>query len=144
MAALLACVLVAVAGALTLAAAPATAYSDRSSGTPEQIAWVRRAAGNFLAAELARDGAGACAILNAPLRAPRRGVSCERRWDAKLAAMLHRSGERSQLARLRREAASARVVVRGGAATIDLPASLLGGPQANRFLWTENCWMLAG
>ncbi len=42
----------------------------------------------------------------------------------------------------RRAAASARVVVTGDVASIELPAPLLHGP--NHFLWTENCWMLEG
>jgi hypothetical protein len=144
MAAPIASVLVAVAGVLTLTASPAAAYSDRSVGTPKQVAWVRRAAGNFLAAELARNGAGACAVLDARLRTERGGVSCERRWDAKLGALLGHRGERSLLREERSRAASAQVLVHGAGATIDLPASLLGGRQANRFTWSENCWMLSG
>jgi hypothetical protein len=30
--------------------------------------------------------------------------------------------------------------VHGDLASIELPAPLMGGP--NRFVWTENCWML--
>jgi hypothetical protein len=36
--------------------------------------------------------------------------------------------------------ASAAVVVRGDVAWIELPTPLMSGQ--NRFLWTENCWML--
>ncbi len=42
----------------------------------------------------------------------------------------------------RRADGSARVVVHGNRATIELPAPLLDGKSA--FLWTENCWMLTG
>jgi hypothetical protein len=112
----------------------------RSVGTPEQVAWVRRAADNFLAAELAGNGAGACAILNAPLRASSRHQTCTQRWDAKLLAMLRKPGTRARLHDERRAVASARVVVHGDTATITLPRPLMNGP--NRFLWTENCWML--
>jgi hypothetical protein len=117
-------------------------YTERSSGTPEQIAWVRRAAGNFLSAELAGNGAGACAILNAPLRTSSHHRTCAQRWDARLAAMLRRSGTRAQLRHERDAVPTASVVVRGDTATITLPQPLLNG--RNRFLWTENCWMLAG
>jgi hypothetical protein len=34
------------------------------------------------------------------------------------------------------------VVVHGGVASIELPTPLMGG--ANRFVWSENCWMLDG
>src|ERR1700732_4686499 len=63
------------AGAL---AAPVStcAYSE---GSPEQVAWVRRAAGNFVAAELSGNGAGACAVLDASLRRTERGSTCARR-----------------------------------------------------------------
>jgi hypothetical protein len=121
----------------------ALAYSERSVGTPEQVAWVRRAAGNFIAAELAHNGAGACGILNAPLRASQHGRSCEQRWDAKLARLLAEPGERARLRALHHAAASARVVVHGNVASIEL-AEPLAAAGANRFLWTENCWMLMG
>jgi hypothetical protein len=121
---------------------PASAYSERSVGSPEQIAWVRRAAGNFLAAELAGNGAGACAVLAAPLRATRNHRTCAQRWDAKLATMLRGHGSRARLNAERRAVPAARVVVRGVLATIELPRPLIGGP--NHFLWTENCWMLEG
>lgn len=140
----LACALAALSAGGLLGVTAASAHGGASTGTPAQIAWVRRAAGNFLAAELARDGAGACAVLNAPLRATRHGVSCQARWDARIAAMLASRGERATLARLHRDAASATVAVSGGWATIDLPGSLLGGGRANRFRWSESCWMLAG
>ncbi len=62
--------------------APASASAHRHSvGSHEQIAWVRRAANNFLAAELAGNGAGACSILNVPLRATQGHETCEQRWN---------------------------------------------------------------
>ena len=120
----------------------APAYSERSVGTPEQIAWVRSAAERFLSAELKGDGSSACAILNAPLRATVHRRTCAQRWNSRLAAMLRRRGARAALRAQLRTASSARVTVHGDVAQIELPAPLIGGP--NRFLWTENCWMLTG
>jgi hypothetical protein len=78
--------------------------------------------------------------LSSPLRAPVDGRSCAQRWNARLAAMLRAPGVRSRLRSEQRAVSSARVVVHGRTASIELPAPLLRGP--NRFLWTENCWML--
>jgi hypothetical protein len=128
--------------AILLPAGEAAAYSEHSVGTPEQIAWVRRAAHRFVAAELGTDGAGACAVLNAPLRATLGGRTCEQRWDARLARMVRERGMRARLRSELRAVASARVVVRGNSASIELPMALLRG--SSRFLWTENCWMLEG
>jgi hypothetical protein len=122
-----------------LAPAPALA-SGGSQGTREQIAWVRRAAGNFIAAELSGNGAGACAILAAPLRAPQDGRSCQARWNARLASLLRDRASRAQLHADSRSVGSARVLVRGWTASIALPAPLLAG--RSRFVWSENCWML--
>jgi hypothetical protein len=130
-----------VALALLIPAA-AAGYSERSAGSPSQIAWVRSAASRFLTAELAGNGAGACAILNAPLRAPLRGHTCEARWNARLASQRRDRRARSRLRSELRAVSSARVVVHGDVASIELPAPLLHG--ANHFLWTENCWMLEG
>jgi hypothetical protein len=127
------------AGLLACSSAQA-ASAARSVGTPEQIAWVRRAAGNFIAAELRGDGAGACAILAAPLRAPQNGRSCQLRWQERLARL---RGDRAARAALRadaRAAASATVIVRGYSASIALPAPLLN--RHSRFRWSEMCWML--
>jgi hypothetical protein len=129
-------------GVLLAPAASAAAYSEHSIGSPEQIAWVRRAAHRFVAAELAANGAEACAVLNAPLRATLHGRSCEQRWSARLVKMLHTRRVRSQLHSELRAVASARVAVRGNVASIELPSPLLRG--SSRFLWTENCWMLEG
>jgi hypothetical protein len=127
---------------LTAAVASAGAYSEHSVGSPEQVAWVRRAAGNFVAAELSGNGAGACTVLNAPMRATEHHRTCEQRWNARLEKLLHERGARSRLRAEQRAIAAARVVVHGDVASIELPTPLLGG--ANRFLWTENCWMLMG
>jgi hypothetical protein len=89
-----------------------------------------------------RNGAEACAVLNAPMRAVQHGTSCERRWNGKLTAMLRKHGERGRLRAQLREIASAAVIVHGNVATLELPSPLIAG--ANRFLWTENCWMLEG
>jgi hypothetical protein len=121
---------------------PASALGARSVGTREQIAWVRRAATNFVTAELNRNGVGACAILDAPLRTTQRHRTCAERWDSKLARLLHEPGGRARLRAQARAIPSAVVIVHGYAATIGLPAPLMSGP--NRFLWTENCWMLTG
>ncbi len=128
--------------ALLLPAAAARAYSEHSVGSPEQIAWVRRAAGNFVAAEFGGNGAGACTVLNAPLRATEHHRTCEQRWNVRLRKLLQERGARSRLRTEQRAIPTARVVVHGNTASIELPAPLLSGP--NRFLWTENCWMLTG
>jgi hypothetical protein len=119
---------------------PAGALASGSVGSYEQVAWVRRAASNFVGDELRGDGAGACSILNAPLRATRNHVTCRQRLNARLATLLRRRGAREALRAEARAIRSARVVVHGDSASIDLPSPLLDGP--NRFLWTENCWML--
>jgi hypothetical protein len=124
------------AGSL-LAPASAFAYSVASQG---QVAWVRRAASNFVTAELDGNGPGACAILDAPLRRTQHQRTCAQRWNAKLAKLLHTSGGRARLRAQRRAIHSAEVVVHGRIAWIELPTPLMGGQ--NRFLWTENCWML--
>jgi hypothetical protein len=121
---------------------PASASAAHSVGSREQVAWVRSAAGRFVAAELGDDGAGACAVLNAPLRASRNHRSCAERWDAKLATLLREPGAESRLRAERRAIGSAVVIVHGDVASIELPTPLMSAP--NRFLWTEDCWMLKG
>jgi len=127
-----------VCGAALLA--PTSALASHSVGTAAQIAWVRSAATRFVTAELAHNGAEACAVLNAPLRGSVHGRSCEQRWDAKLAKLARPA--RVKLRAQKREISSAAVIVRGDYATIELPTRLMSGP--NRFYWTENCWMLMG
>jgi hypothetical protein len=120
----------------------ATASASYSVGSQEQIAWVRRAATNFVTAELAGNGAGACAILNAPLRTTQHHRTCAVRWNSKLAGILHRAGGRARLRAQEHAIAKAAVTVHGDVASIALPTPLIAG--GNRFLWTENCWMLTG
>jgi hypothetical protein len=88
------------------------------------------------------NGAGACSILNAPLRGVFHDRTCQQRWNARLSVLLRQRGARSRLRAELRAAPSARVVVHGEVASIELPEPLVAGP--NRFLWTENCWMLEG
>jgi hypothetical protein len=121
---------------------PASSLAAHSVGTPEQIAWVRRAARNFVNAEIAGNGAGACGILNAPLRATRNHRTCEQRWDARLKSMLRSPAERRLLRAQRRAIAAATVIVHGNVASLAVKTPLFNGP--NHFLWTEMCWMLEG
>jgi hypothetical protein len=121
---------------IVAAVALSPAAGAYSTGTPAQIAWVRRAAGNFIAAELQRDGAAACGVLDARLR----GQDCTRRWNARLTALLRRPGAREALRAEHRAVSSATVEVTGKHATIDLPHPLYDG--ASRLTWTEMCWMV--
>ncbi len=121
---------------------PASAWGAHSVGTSSQIAWVRSAATRFVTAELAGSGADACGILNAPLRASEHGRTCAQRWDARLAKLLREPGGRERLRAQKHAIGTAAVVVHGNVASIDLPTMLMG--DANRFVWSENCWMLAG
>ena len=122
--------------------APASAVAAHSVGSSAQVAWVRRAASNFVAAELSGNGAGACGVLNAPLRATRGHRTCAERWDAKLRAMLREPDGRASLRADAHAIPSARVVVGGSAASIDLPSPLMAG--RSRLVWSENCWMVSG
>jgi hypothetical protein len=117
---------------------PATAVA--STGTYEQIDWVRSSATKFVSAELTGDGAGACAILNAPLQRESHHRTCRQRWDARLAKLLHQPGAAGRLRRDAHAIPSAKVTVQGNLASIELPVALLGAQS--RFLWTDNCWML--
>jgi hypothetical protein len=118
----------------------ANALAASSVGTPEQIAWVRRAASNFVAAELNGNGASACAILNAPLRTTQHHRTCAQRWNAKLSKLLRDPHSRAHLHTLQRAIPTATVIIHDYIASINLPTPLMHGP--NHFLWTENCWML--
>ena len=126
--------LIALLAALAASAPPARASS-------EQVAWVRRAAGNFVRAELDGSGANACGVLEASLRTTRRGRSCAERWDARIAELLRAPGARARLRAQLRQIASASVTVHGRVASLELATPLTSGP--NRFVWSENCWMLA-
>ncbi|MGO9489459.1 MAG: hypothetical protein ACLQBB_10580 [Solirubrobacteraceae bacterium] len=126
---------------LGMLALPAAA-AEQSAGTAEQIAWVRRAAGKFLAAELQGNGPGACAVLNAPLRTVQGHRDCQQRWSSRLAAMRRDPADAAMLRSDRRALASATVEVHGGHASIALPYPLLG--PSSRLVWTEMCWMVQG
>jgi hypothetical protein len=126
----------------TALAPPASALGAHSVGSREQISWVRRAASNFVTAELSGNGASACGILNAPLRATQHHRTCAQRWNAKLAKLLREPGGRARLRVQQRAIPTAVVVVHGYVASLELPTPLMSGP--NHFLWTENCWMLEG
>jgi hypothetical protein len=119
-----------------------SAIAAHSTGSPGQIAWVRRAATNFLTAELSGNGAEACGILNAPLRATQHHRTCAQRWNAKLAALLHEPGGRTRLQAQKRAIPSAAVVVHGNIASLELGTPLMGG--SNQMVWSENCWMVRG
>ena len=134
MIALLACVV--------MLALPAMALGAYSVGSGEQIAWVRRAATNFVTDELSDNGAGVCGILNAPLRVTEHNRTCEQRWNAKLSRLLRESRARERLRAQRHAIQTAAVIVHGNVASLELAKPLLRGP--NHFLWTENCWMLEG
>jgi hypothetical protein len=118
------------------------AEAAQSVGTAGQIAWVRSAATRFVTAEQAGSGASACGILDVSLRATEHGRTCEQRWDARLATLLHQPGARARLRAQKRAIATAAVQVHGNLASIDLATPLMDGP--NRFRWSENCWMLDG
>ena len=136
-----ACVVIAALACAPALGAPAPAAGSAASSA--QAAWVRRAASNFVGAELRGDGAGACAVLDARLRGAQGHRTCAQRWSAKLRALLRRPGARASLRADAHAIPSARVVVEGGyEATIELPTPLMAG--ASRFVWSENCWMLSG
>jgi hypothetical protein len=126
-----------------LLALPASASAAQSGGSGEQIAWIRQAASNFVAAELAGNGAGACAHLTAAQRATEHHRTCAQRWDAKLKELLQEPGRRADLRKDAHAIPSAAVLVRGTNASIELPTPLLGG-DASRLVWVEDCWMLRG
>jgi hypothetical protein len=127
------------AGAMAL---PAAAQAAHSTGTPEQISWVRRAATRFVTAELTVNGGEGCAVQTAARRGTVDGRTCEQRFDARVRKLLRGAGMRSRLRAERRAIATAAVIVKGNDATIELPEPLLDG--SNHLLWTESCWMLTG
>ena len=113
-----------------------------SGATREQVAWIRRAASNFVGDELRRDSAGVCSILAARLRATRHHRTCTERWSARLARLLREPRARAALRADAHAIPAAAVMVHGDSASIELPAPLISGP--NRLRWTENCWMVEG
>jgi len=123
--------------AAALLVAPVAASAD-SGGT---VAGLRVAVTRMLDAELARDGATACGILDTPLTGTVGGRTCAQRWDARFAHALARHGGRRRVMADLRAATTASVSVSGDWATIALPAPLLDG--TSRFHWINNCWMLS-
>jgi hypothetical protein len=121
---------------------PASVFAAHSVGTHEQVAWVRRAATRFVTAELTRNGAEACAVLDAPLRATQHGRTCEQRWDVRLGQLLREPGSRMRLRAQRRGISSAAVIVHGNTASLGLATPLMSG--SSHFTWSESCWMLEG
>jgi len=122
--------------ALSSGALAARADSDGTAST------LRSAATRFVMAELAGNGANACAVLYAPLATTVDGRTCAQRWTAKLRVMLDEHGMRHALEADLAAISSAPVSVTGGGyhGTITLPTPLLDG--TSKFFWTANCWML--
>lgn len=130
-------VLAVIAGAsFTGGAVAARADSDGTAST------LRSAATRFVTAELAANGADACAVLNAPLTKMQDGRTCAERWTASLHELMREPGMRHKLKADLAAIPTAPVTVTGGGyhGTITLPTPLLDG--SSRFFWTANCWML--
>jgi hypothetical protein len=119
-------------------AAGSSAFADSGGNA----ATLRAAAGRLVAAELAGNGAGVCAVLNTPLTATVAGRTCAERWDARSGAMRSSAAGRLALRRDLRAVATAPVRIDGEHGSIALPEPLLDGHS--RFYWTANCWMLTG
>ena len=122
------------AGALALVV-PAVAVAD----TPGTAATLRAATARLVTAELTRDGATACGVLNTPLTATVGGQTCAQRWHARSARLLAASAGAGRL-RSDLRAASAPIAISGEHGSIALPYPLLNGHS--RFYWTNNGWML--
>ena len=116
---------------------PAAALASDPGATAANL---RTAAARVVTALLHHDGAGACAVLNAPLTQSERGRTCAQRWDARSTELLGRQGGAALLRADLRDTATAAVTVTGEHGSIALPTPLLNGHS--RFYWTQNCWML--
>ena len=123
------------AGVLALVV-PAAAVAD-TTGT---AATLRSATARLITAELNRDGATACGVLNTPLTATVGGQTCAQRWEARSARLLAASGGAGRLRADLHAAASAPIAISGEHGSIALPYALLNGHS--HFYWTNNCWML--
>jgi hypothetical protein len=123
------------AGVLALLV-PAAAVAD-TTGT---AATLRSATARLVSAELNRDGATACAVLNTPLTATVGGQTCAQRWQARSARLLDASGGAGRLRADLHAAARAPIAINGEHGSIALPYPLLNGHS--HFYWTNNCWML--
>jgi len=118
-------------------AAPAAAPAASSGVT---AATLRAAATRLITAELAGDGAGACAVLYAPLTATVDGRTCAQRWASRSKALLASPRRARGLRADLRAVNGAAVTINGEYGEIALPQALLNG--RSRFYWTANCWML--
>jgi len=129
---------------LTLAGAAALALSFSASAasadTVGSVPWVRTAATKVITAELARDGATACGVLNGPLTTTVEGKTCAQRWTARADRILAKRGGARHLRADLAAVNTAAVTISGLYASIALPYPLLGGQT--RFYWTNMCWML--
>jgi hypothetical protein len=123
------------AGVLALLV-PAAAVAD-TTGT---AATLRSATARLITAELNRDGATACGVLNAPLTATVGGKTCAERWDARSARLLAASGGAGRLRADLHAVTGAPIAISGEHGSITLPYPLLNGHS--HFYWTNNCWML--
>jgi hypothetical protein len=126
--------LVACLGALALLTPSAFADTGATSAT------LRAATVRLITAELNRDGATACGVLNAPLTSTTGGRTCAQRWTARSAHLLAAPGGARRLRADLSAAATAPVAINGEHGSIVLPSPLLNGHS--RFYWTANCWML--
>jgi hypothetical protein len=127
--------LLACSAALVLALpAAASATSGVTAAT------LRAAAAKLITAELNRDGATACSVLNAPLTTTVAGLTCAQRWDTRSARLLAARGGASALRADLAAVSGAAVTINGEHGVIALPHPLLHGHS--RFYWTNNCWML--
>lgn len=123
-------------GAALALSAPAAASADPGATS----ATLRTAAAKLITAELNRDGATACSVLNAPLTVTVGGLSCTQRWYVRSTRLLAAPGGASHLRADLRAVMSARVTINGEHGAIALPKPLFHGHS--RFYWTANCWML--
>jgi len=125
------------AGAGVIALAVPVAATADTTGT---AATLRAATARLITAELDRDGATACGVLNTPLTATVGGQTCTQRWDARSARLLAASGGAGRLRADLHAAASVPTAINGEHGSIALPYPLLNGHS--HFYWTNNCWML--
>ncbi len=130
--------ILACAGALALSFSASAASADTVGSVP----WVRTAATKVITAELARDGATACGVLNAPLTSTVAGKTCAQRWTARADRLLAKRGGARHLRADLAAVNAASITINGLHASIALPYPLLDGQS--RFYWTNMCWMLAG
>jgi len=131
-----------VAIALALSAVVAAPASAGWSSHANEVSTLRSQTTRFLTAELQRDGATVCAVLDSPNHGVGPHQTCAQHWTSTLPAMLRAPGARQRLTADLHAIASAPVAFSHGGyvGTIALPTPLLG--DSSRFYWTANCWML--